>query len=92
MNDVENFEWDEDKAVRNLARHDISFEEATRVFRDPYAIEALDDRKAYGEDRFILIGLAGNRVLTVVYTERNEHIRIISARKATKYEQENYYR
>jgi uncharacterized DUF497 family protein len=92
MSGVDSFEWDNDKTASNLVKHGVSFEEATRVFDDPFAIEELDDRKAYGELRFSLIGMAGNRVLKVIYTERGERMRIISARKATKHEREYYYR
>jgi uncharacterized DUF497 family protein len=87
----EDFEWDEAKAAENYAKHGVSFETAALVFNDPFAIERLDDRKDYGEDRFILIGIAKGAVLTVIYTERNGRIRIISARQATRHEQDNYF-
>jgi len=61
-------------------------------FRDPFAVEWIDLRQAYGEERIILLGMIGNQVLTVVYTERAERIRIISARRATRNEQDYYYR
>lgn len=64
---------------------------AIKVFNDPFAIERLDDREDYGEDRFILIGTAESTVLTVIYTERNGRNRIISARQATKHEKDNYF-
>ena len=64
---------------------------ATLVFKDPFATERLDDREDYGEDRFILIGIAEGAVLTVVHTERNGRIRIISARQATRHEQDDYF-
>jgi len=64
---------------------------ATEVFKDPFAIERLDDREDYGEERFILIGSAAGSILTVIYTERNGRIRIISARQATKREQDDYF-
>jgi uncharacterized DUF497 family protein len=85
------FEWDEAKAAENYAKHGVSFEMATKVFRDPFAIERRDDREDYGEDRFILIGTAQGAVLTVVYTEKGSRIRIISARQATKHEQDDYF-
>lgn len=85
------FEWDDGKATENYANHGISFELATQVFRDPFAIERLDDREDYGEDRFILVGMAGDFVLFVVYTERKERFRLISARRATKREQDDYF-
>ena len=85
------FGWDKAKAAGNYAKHGVSFETATEVFTDPFAIERLDDREDYGEDRFILIGIAEGAVLTVIYTERNGQIRIISARQATKREQDDYF-
>jgi uncharacterized DUF497 family protein len=68
-----------------------SFETATKVFKDPFAIERLDDREDYDEDRYILTGTAEGVVLVVVYIERNGQIRIISARRATKHEQDDYF-
>jgi uncharacterized protein len=69
----------------------VSFETAKEVFRDPFAIERLDDREDYGEERFILMGTAESAVLTVIYTERDGRIRLISARRATKHEQDDYF-
>ena len=92
MGGTENFEWDDNKAVRNYSKHGVSFEEATDVFDDLYSIGEVDDREAYGEGRFVLIGMVGNKLLYVVYTERGDRIRIISARKATKHERDKYYR
>ena len=60
MND-DAFEWDEAKAVTNEVRHGVSFEAARKVFLDPFAVERLDDREDYGEDRFILIGIGRRR-------------------------------
>jgi uncharacterized DUF497 family protein len=85
------FEWDETKAAENYAKHGVSFELATEVFNDPFAIERLDDREDYGEDRFILIGSAEGAIHTVVYADRNDRIRMISARQATKREQDDYF-
>jgi len=77
---------------RRLPRtNGLSFELATKVFKDPFAIERLDDREDYEEDRFILIGTAEGTVLTVVYTERNSRVRLISARQATNREQDDYF-
>jgi uncharacterized protein len=87
----EPFEWDEAKAAENYAKHGVSFETAIKVFRDPFAIERLDDREDYGEERFILIGAEEEAVVTVVYTERNGRFRIISARRATRHEQDDYF-
>ena len=87
------FEWHDAKAEANLRAHGVSFATAETVFRDPFAIEFLDDRKGYGEQRLIVIGMAeGQVVLCVVYAEREERIRIISARRATRYEQDYYFR
>jgi uncharacterized DUF497 family protein len=85
------FEWDEAKAAENYKRHGVSFEMARKVFEDPFAIERLDDREDYGEERFILIGMAKGTALTVVYTERADRYRLISARRATKHEQDDYF-
>lgn len=87
-----NFEWDDAKAAENEAKHDVSFEAAKLVFKDPFAVELLDDRRDYGEDRFILIGMAQGVVLTVVYSQREERTRLISARRATRLEQDDYAR
>ena len=89
--DVE-FEWDDNKAASNLKKHGVSFPLATRVFSDPYRIERRDDR-GYEEDRFITVGLVGNMELTVLYTPRgNDTLRIISARKADRNEQNSYWK
>lgn len=85
------FEWDEAKAAENYAKQGVSFETATTAFEDPFGIERLDDREDYGEERFVLIAMAEEAVLTIAYTERDEHIRIISARYATKNEQDAYF-
>jgi uncharacterized DUF497 family protein len=87
------FEWDEDKAASNLRKHRVGFEEAARVFLDPSRIEIFDSRQAYGEDRWITIGMVEPAILVVVYTARGENdeiIRIISARKADKDERAQY--
>jgi uncharacterized DUF497 family protein len=86
------FEWDDNKAAANLRRHGVGFETATGAFRDPFAIEWIDQRQGYGEERLILLGMVERGILLVVYTERTDNIRIISARRATKYEQDHYYR
>lgn len=76
------FQWDEAKARSNLRRHGVSFLEAVTVFGDPQAIDAPD---FYEPERFVIIGRSGpGRVLFVVHTERGAHIRIISARVASK--------
>ncbi len=85
------FEWDEHKAGRNLAKHGISFEAAKEVFRDPFALTEPDDEPT--EERWRMIGLAQTGVLFVVFTERSGGaIRVISARRANRHEQDRYYR
>jgi hypothetical protein len=74
-----------------VRKHGVTFEEARDVFRDPLAIELLDDREAYGEDRFVLIGLTQSRVLVVVYVLREQRNRIISARRAEPNERRAYH-
>lgn len=86
------FEWDDAKATENYARHGVSFELAKKVFNDPFAVERIDDRRDYGAERYIIIGLAEREILFVAYTEREERIRLISARRATRYEQDDYFR
>jgi uncharacterized protein len=86
------FEWHDAKAEANQRAHGVSFELATTVFKDAFAIERLDDRKDYGEAPLVIIGrAAGQVVLFVAYTEREGRIRIISARIATQDEQDDYF-
>jgi uncharacterized DUF497 family protein len=89
--DGDDFEWDERKAAINLRRHKLSFQSARQVFADAFALIEQDRTDDYGEERFIAIGMAGGLLITVVYTERGERIRIISARKANSHEQRKYY-
>lgn len=84
------FEWDEYKNVKNKERHKISFETAVYVFDDPHYIEMFDFEHSIDEDRYIAIGKVGD-VLFVVFTERKNTIRLISARLATNAERELYY-
>jgi uncharacterized DUF497 family protein len=85
------FEWNSDKDALNVKKHGVSFDVAQRVFDDENRIESIDDVVPYGEERSITTGLAGKALLSVVYTLRRERVRIISARKATKREKQNYY-
>ena len=85
------FEWDAVKAARNEADHGVTFEMARDVFKDPFAIEWLDDREDYGEERYVIIGMVSNRLLFAAYTMRGESIRIISARGAEPYERRQYH-
>ncbi len=91
MND-DDFEWDDGKAEINVRRHNISFEEARHVFDDFFALTEQDTSEDYGENRFLVTGIIGGLLFTVVCTERGERIRIISARKANRNEQRKYYR
>lgn len=84
------FEWDEIKAANNDAKHGVTFDLAKKVFKDPFAVEFLDARQNYGEERFVIIGMVDGHILSIAYTERSEMIRIISARRATKHEREAY--
>ena len=86
------FEWDEQKAARNLAEHKVNFEQSAIACCDPFAVEWVDEREDYGEERFGLLGLYQGEVLFVAYAERGENIRIISARRAERHEQDRYYR
>lgn len=84
------FEWDEEKAQKNLKKHGVPFETAAKVFLDENRIEIYDEANSMDEDRYITIGRAGD-VLFVVYTERYPRIRLISARLATARERKVYY-
>jgi hypothetical protein len=87
------FEWHDAKAEANLQAHGVSFDLAKTVFKDVFAVERLDDREDYGEERFVVIGMAeGSVALFVAFAEREGRIRIISARRATQNEQDDYYR
>ena len=85
------FEWDDQKAVENYAKHGITFGEATEVFYDPNALEGEDAEHSYDEARFVIIGYSASRILFVVFAERYEIlIRIISARPPTAAERKLY--
>ena len=85
------FEWDNEKARLNLNKHGINFEEAKAVFQDPLAYIFDDEWHSVGEKREIIIGQDDeNRLLLVCFTERNQIIRIISARLTTKKERQDY--
>ena len=85
-------DWHDAKAAANKRKHGVSFEDAAEIFRDPVVVEELDLRDVYGEERVVATGLVDGQVLVVVYTERPTSIRIISARRANKHEQQDYYR
>ncbi|MFN7947774.1 MAG: BrnT family toxin [Blastocatellia bacterium] len=81
-----NCEWDEDKNAQNISKHGLNFADIQGVFTSPLLVD-LDTREDYGEDRMIGIGIVQNTVIVVVFAEcPNGTIRIISARKALKYE------
>ena len=93
MSDIR-FEWDENKNIINIKKHKITFEEAKSVFYDQEALLINDPEHSWGEERFIILGLSLKANLLVVchcYRESETVIRIISARKATKNEAEQYY-
>ena len=90
------FEWDIRKAKSNLGKHKISFEKATTIFRDSNILSIPDDEHSEDEERWLTIGIDESGILLVIshtfkkISETNYRIRIISARKATKSEQEQY--
>jgi uncharacterized protein len=85
------FEWDEKKRRANLAKHGIDFADLAPLFSG-LTITVLDNRYDYGEFRFITLGILNGIVMTVAHAETDEVIRIISARKATRYEEESYFK
>ena len=91
------FEWDFSKAKSNALKHNISFEDATEVFKDKNMISLFDEKHSQKEERWITIGLDNKtRTLVVIHTfitidKNNMNVRIISARKATKTEQKIYW-
>ena len=84
------FEWDSAKERANRKKHGIDFRTAAKVFLDPYVIE-FDDHDAKSEPRFCAIGLVDGRMLFVVYTMRDDVVRIISARGAEPHEKRKYH-
>ncbi|MGO9589761.1 MAG: BrnT family toxin [Candidatus Acidiferrales bacterium] len=86
-----NFEWDPGKATQNHRKHGISFHEAATVFGDPLAMTYYDPDHSVSERRFITVGLSDlRRLLVVAHADRDQSIRIISARKATARERKHY--
>ena len=90
--DIENIvvEWDDNKNEINYKKHGIYFEDAAWIFLDENRIEEFDELHSDFEDRIKVIGRVG-KILAVIYTERGENYRIVSARYATKKEIDNYY-
>ena len=85
------FEWDPRKAAANLAKHKVSFEEAATAFGDPLGRIVADPRHSAVEERLVLLGISEERrLLAVMYIERAEAVRIISARPATRRERRDY--
>ena len=85
------YEWDASKAAANLAKHGVGFEEATTMFEDVYALTYRDLDHTLVEARYLTVGMsATNRVLIVVTADRDERVRIISARKAISAERRDY--
>ena len=83
-------EWDDKKAAINKQKHGVSFEDAALIFVDENRIERRDDRHSQDEDRWQVIGMVED-VLFVVYVERGEAVRLITARAATPKERREYY-
>ena len=85
------FEWDGSKAAANLSRHGVSFDEAKTVFDDPVYVDFYDPDHSYDEHRYIIIGQSQRgRLLIVSYTERDNLLRLVSAREVTRGEREAY--
>jgi len=83
--------WDIEKAASNVKKHQVSFEEATTVFSDPLAVIFDDEAQSVHEQREIIVGHSlNNRLLLVIFTDRGDSVRIISARLATKKERNDY--
>jgi len=84
------FEWDETKRKSNIKKHGIDFVDVPDIFAG-YTLTIADDRYDYGEERFVTFGILDGRVVVVVHTESEKLIRIISIRKATRYEEKVYF-
>jgi uncharacterized DUF497 family protein len=85
------FEWDPEKARRNLQKHGVSFVEAVGAFMDPLSVTVPDPDHSYDDERFILLGLSQrSRLLVVVHTEDDDTVRLISAREANRHERRQY--
>lgn len=86
------FEWHSRKAEANGRSHGVTFEQGAKAIVDPFAVEWIDEREGYDEERVNLLGMCEGVVLHVTYTERGERIRIISARRAQRHERDHYFR
>ncbi len=84
------FEWDENKRLANIRKHGFDFADVSSIFNsDTVTVE--DDRYNYGEQRFMTLAFLQGRIIAVVHTENDDLVRIISVRKASKYEQQIYF-
>jgi uncharacterized protein len=84
------FEWDENKRLTNLNKHGIDFEDVGVIF-DGDTVTVEDNRYNYGEQRLVTFGFLRGSIISVTHTEHGDVIRVISARKATKHEQQLYF-
>jgi uncharacterized DUF497 family protein len=84
------FEWDERKNTSNFRKHRLSFEEAAAVFEDPQSIEWICSGPEDDEERYMIVGRIGWNIISVVYTERGDKVRMISAREASRDERRAY--
>ncbi|HEX8267232.1 MAG TPA: BrnT family toxin [Pyrinomonadaceae bacterium] len=85
------FDWDAEKEESNLKKHGVTFDEARTVFDDLFYVDLYDPAHSENEHRFLIVGESNQkRLLIVSYTERNEKVRIISARELTPKERRNY--
>jgi uncharacterized protein len=85
------FDWSDEKALINFQKHDVSFEESMTVWNDEFAAFLHDDKHSIDEERYLMIGYSfKNNLLFVSFTERDDRIRIISSRKATKKERKRH--
>jgi uncharacterized DUF497 family protein len=85
------YEWDENKRIANFIKHGIDFKDAVPIF-DEFTYTEYDERFDYGETRFLTFGLLYGEVVAISHTEDDFVIRIISVRKAEKYEQDKYFK
>jgi len=85
-----NLEWDESKRLSNIKKHKLDFVGVEEVF-DGYTVSIEDSSVSYGEQRFITFGVLATYIVVIVHTEKDNNIRVISIRKATKNEERNYY-
>jgi uncharacterized protein len=84
------FEWDDAKAKSNKVKHDLSFEDASQVFFDPNHMIEASSRETDNEERFKVVGMVKGRILTLVFTYRDNRVRVISARRSRSQEEGKY--